>query len=80
MAETAQERLDRLDAAIAAIETAGIEGYSQADLRVQHLNLKTLYDRRRELLAEVAAESGDSPINYVQFPHNGRGGGGEHTS
>lgn len=59
MASTA-EQLASVQALIAAIEAAGVSGYTQNGQTFTYQQLGTLYERERQLLDRQRAESGPS--------------------
>ncbi|MEQ9330274.1 hypothetical protein [Thalassobaculum sp.] len=60
MAETRQAQLDRVNAAIAAIEDGTMQSFTFAGRAVTHINLDVLYRERARLepLAEREARGG----------------------
>lgn len=58
MARTAQAQLDAIDALIAEYESEPMEEYSQSERHYRRARLAELYQERRQLRGEAAAEAG----------------------
>lgn len=66
MAETLQEQLERVQSAIAAIES-GAQEYSIGGRRVRKADLPVLYEREKDLLTRIDAEQYGTRA-YCQWP------------
>ena len=67
MAETLETQLDRVQAAIAAIES-GAQSYQIANRRITKADLATLYARESSLKSQIAREKGED----IYFAELGR--------
>ncbi len=63
---TTLEKLESVQAAIAAIE-GGAQSYSMGGRSLNRGDLKTLYERERELLDQYNKETGKSGLNLTKF-------------
>jgi len=65
--DTLEQQLDRVQKAIAAIES-GAQEYGVGSRRVTKGDLKTLYDREAKLKQELSLESVGSTRAYAYWP------------
>jgi hypothetical protein len=66
MSETYQQQLDRVQAAIAALETGRLKRYRIGDQEFEHADLEVLYKREQRLLNRVN-EGGRMRIRGAEF-------------